>query len=141
MRSSRNIFSILLLAAFAVLAIGSSSSESETEEAIANEAPELTVAAISLCTDYDGNEIAGDLRYKDKTILVTGTIESIGKDMMDTMYLTLDGGAGFRDVQCYFAESHISELAGLQKGMRVTVKGRCDGLMMNVMMKGCSLSR
>jgi hypothetical protein len=43
----------------------------------------------------------------------------------------------FRQVQCYFDDSKTA--AQLNKGMRVTFYGKCDGLMINVLMKDCKL--
>jgi hypothetical protein len=43
----------------------------------------------------------------------------------------------FREVQCYFDDKTTA--SQLEKGMRVTFFGKCDGLMMNVLMKDCKL--
>ena len=56
---------------------------------------------------------------------------------MDEIYVSLKGAEYFVDIQCYFAESHIQEAANLSKGQTITVKGICDGQMMNVILKGC----
>jgi hypothetical protein len=64
-------------------------------------------------------------------------IEEIKKDIVDDIYVTLKGSDGLRQVQCYFDNKEIA--AKLQKGMNVVFKGKCDGLMMNVIMKDCEL--
>jgi len=141
MRTLLNVLSVVILAAFAMMAAGSLESEESTESQVANQAPALTVSAVRLFADYDSNEVAADQKYKGKTLLVSGTVNDIGKDIMDTMYVTLVGDGVIGQVQCFFAKSHAGALAGLSKGMNVSVKGRCDGKMMNVMMKGCTLQR
>ena len=113
--------------------------EGATESKIADQAPVLKIAAKLLFSDYESNEVAADQRFKGKTLLVTGTVADIKKDIMNTMYLTLTGDGPFGNVQCFFAESHETQLAGLRKGANVSVKGRCDGKMMNVLMRGCTL--
>jgi len=141
MRTLCNFLSVLILSAFAVMAAGSLQSEESTEAQVASQAPGLSVSARQLYSDYQSNGIAADQMYKDQTILVTGTVDMIGKDIMDTMYVTLIGDGVIGSVQCYFAKAHENELAGLRQGMSVSVKGRCDGKMINVMMKGCTLAR
>ncbi len=141
MRVLLNFLSALIVAAFAMMAAGSLESEESSESQVANQTPDLKVSATRLYADYDGNEVAADQKYKGKTLLVTGTVDDIGKDIMDTMYVTLIGDGAIGQVQCFFAKSHAGELAGLRKGMNLSVKGRCDGKMMNVMMKGCTLQR
>lgn len=42
-----------------------------------------------------------------------------------------------REVQCYFDNEDIA--ADFKRGQRATFKGKCDGLMMNVLMKDCTL--
>lgn len=115
--------------------------EGATEKKIADQAPALTIAAKTLFSDYESNEVAADQKFKGKTLLVTGTVEDIKKDLMNRMYLTLTGDGPFANVQCFFAQSHESQLAGLRKGVSVSVKGQCDGKMMNVLMRGCTLEK
>jgi hypothetical protein len=71
---------------------------------------------------------------------VSGVIDSVGKDMTDTMYVSLKGGGEFemRGVQCFFADSDKGQLTGLSKGRYVTIKGKCEGLMMNVLLNRSS---
>lgn len=115
--------------------------DSATENKIAERDPEARVAARVLFSDYEENEVAADQKFKGKTILVTGQVDDIKKDLMNSMYVTLTGDGVFGHVQCYFAQAHEAQLAGLRKGMTVSIKGRCDGKMMNVLMRGCTLEK
>jgi hypothetical protein len=56
---------------------------------------------------------------------------------MNDIYVTLEGSEMFRQVQCYFDDKETA--SKLEKGMRVTFYGKCDGLMINVLMKNCKL--
>jgi hypothetical protein len=49
------------------------------------------VSSSELYSAYNSNEVAADEQYKDKQVKVTGEVESIGKDLMDTMYVSLKG--------------------------------------------------
>ena len=96
-----------------------------------------TIAANQLTAAYDENEVSADNNFKGKVFYVNGTITDIKKDILDNIYVTLEGHEMFRQVQCYFEDK---ETAGkLQKGMTATFKGKCNGLMMNVLMKDCVL--
>ena len=102
-----------------------------------------TINAFQLVDDYKNNEVAADERYKGKVLEVSGSIESIGKDLMDTMYVSFGGGGKFelRRVQCFFDDSETDKLAKLSKGQWITIKGRCDGLMGNVLLKECAICK
>lgn len=117
------------------------SSKGSTEGTVRSDStkPALSMNAFQLVNDYKSNEVAADEHYKGKVLEVSGIIRSIGKDIMDTMYVSLEGGGEFemRGVQCYFADSERNKLATLSKGRWITIKGRCDGLMMNVLLKEC----
>ena len=98
-----------------------------------------TIAALDLIAAYEANEVAADNNFKGKTFYVSGIITDIKKDIMDDIYVTLKGDDTFREVQCFFEDK---ETAGqMHKGMKVTFKGKCDGLMMNVLMKDCILAQ
>lgn len=102
--------------------------------------PEETVAATvdseQLLADYEANEVSADQYYKGKLLEVRGTVDNIGKDIIGTMYVALvTRGRGIRQVQVYFEKSHANELASLRSGDVITIRGRCDGLMMNVLIK------
>ena len=124
-------------------AVSSESSSSKAEE-VANTEEEVTSSAMEvspkqLYADYQDNEVAADLKYKDKTLEVKGVIDDIGKDIMDEIYITLKTGEMFGNIQCTFDDSHVKEAAALKKGQHVTVRGNCDGKFMNVLMSDCTL--
>lgn len=101
----------------------------------------ISVSAQRLFSDYESNEVNADSKYKGKNLEVSGTIKSIGKDILDDPYITLKSGGDFEifSVQCFFDDE--SELASLKKGQRVTVIGTCDGKFGNVTLKNCQLKR
>ena len=49
----------------------------------------------------------------------------------------LKRGDAIRSVQCYIDDKDL--VARLQKGQRLTVYDRCEGLMMTVLMKNCEV--
>mgnify|MGYP001145942510 CR=1 FL=1 len=100
----------------------------------------ITVTARELCSAYEANEIAADAEYEGKIVKVSGVVDSIGKDILDTPYITLEGGKIFGGVQCMFDEKYEPQLAQLAKGERVTVQGRCSGYLIGtVLIRDCIL--
>ncbi len=105
--------------------------------ALVEERRNQTITAASLMQNYINNEVRADENFKGKSFYVEGIVTDIKKDIMGDIYVTLEGSEMFREVQCYFDDSSIA--AQLEKGMHVTFFGKCDGLMMNVLMKDCKL--
>lgn len=106
-------------------------------KALIEERKNLTITAANLTQSYIDNEVRADENFKGKKFYVEGTISDIKKDIMDNIYVTLEGSEMFREVQCFFDDKAIA--SQLEKGMRVTFFGKCDGLMMNVLMMNCKL--
>ena len=96
-----------------------------------------TVKASDLVAMYVQNEVNADNKMKGKKSYVEGKIGDIGKDIMDNIYVTLESGDIVRTVQCYIDDKDL--VARLQKGRRITVFGKCEGLMMNVLWKDCEV--
>jgi tRNA_anti-like len=111
--------------------------ENEKNLIAIKEREDQTIKAPNLTASYDENEVKADENFKGKTFFVEGTVRDIKKDIMDDIYVILEGDQMFRDVQCFFDDKNTA--SQLQKGMRVTFQGKCDGLMMNVLMKNCVL--
>lgn len=110
----------------------------KSESEVASASPDEWVTAARLFADYEANEVAADEKYKGKVLVVTGTIEDIGKDFVDTMYVTLRTDNGIMSVQCRFDDEHKFQLANTTKGQQVTLKGKCDGKFGNVLLSDCS---
>ena len=111
--------------------------ENEKAKIAYKEREDQTIKASNLTASYEENEVKADENFKGKTFFVEGTVRDIKKDIMDDIYVILEGDQMFRDVQCFFDDKNTA--SQLQKGMRVTFQGKCDGLMMNVLMKNCVL--
>jgi hypothetical protein len=133
----KHIISFFSLLFFLVLFIASTEDDSKTQVQVASAKTEYTISAKKLYSAYDANEVGADMKYKGKFIEVNGYIADIGKDLMDDIYVTLETGEYFGSVQCFFSDDYATKAAQLSKGQKITIKGMCDGLMMNVLMRGC----
>jgi tRNA_anti-like len=74
--------------------------------------------AEELATDYDANEVAADLKYKNNGLLVLGTVEGIFKDYLGAPYVLLGRHKTFYGVQAKFSEKNSNSLAILSKGRK-----------------------
>jgi len=127
--------------------IGSSGSKNNTNNTGATQsqnnvpsAPAIKVGASELYADYKANQVSADTKYKGKTIEVSGTINSIGKDILDTPYVSLNAGDILSTVQCMFDKSDSAQLASLAKDTRITLSGKVRGeVIMNVLLDNCSI--
>jgi len=135
---SRHVASFVVLVAFLVLAVGSTDTDTDTQK-VQSKAPSYTLSANQLYNEYNSNEVAADSKYKGKVVIVTGTIQDIGKDIMDDAYIVIGGGGFLDGVQCTFTKGEQSSVARLSKGQQVRVKGEVAGKMGNVLVNKCSL--
>ncbi|WP_433867486.1 OB-fold protein [Ralstonia wenshanensis] len=81
--------------------------------------PPLPVKADALFRAYDDNEVAADQKYKGKSLLVTGTVQSIDKDFTDSIVVKLASGNPFMAVHAYLDDQHAAMAASLKKGAKV----------------------
>lgn len=82
----------------------------------------LKVTAQQLYDDYNNNELAADERYKGKTLLVSGVIDSVNNSFGDRPYLTLESGSMFRGVRARLDPAETDKAVQLQKGQTVQIK-------------------
>lgn len=127
-------FSVFVIAA---LACGGGTNPSQRA---ANTPPDAIVTAEELLDAYKANEVAADERFKGKVLEVSGQIDTIGKDILDTPYVTLSAGADtFGSIQAMFSKDDLSRLSSLTKGRPITVRCRVKGKMMNILLDECGI--
>lgn len=101
----------------------------------------IRVSAVQLSEEYDANKVAADTKYKGKSLEISGVIDSIGKDIVDTPYVTLKGRElSLFGVQCMFSKADEPKLATLSKGRGITLRGEVSGeLIGNVLVRDCQI--
>jgi hypothetical protein len=95
----------------------------------------IQVTATELLTAYDENEVAANTLYKGKWLEITGTIDDISVTFgITSVDLKNDKKYSFTDVYCSFGfnSNNDSDFATIKKGDVVTIRGRCDGLLLNI---------
>jgi hypothetical protein len=86
------------------------------------------VTAETIYEAYTDNEIAADRNYKNKVWAVSGTLQSISKDIFNHSYIIFRAGNINSAVQCVFDGANQDDaIAKLKTGQRATTKGLCKG--------------
>lgn len=120
---------IFALALISALVFYSRQTEHKPHVSSTEPARVAQLSADTLYSEYKQNPIAAELKYKSKTVVVSGTIASIRGDVTGAPYLLLavkDRVIG--GVQCYFQKESKYRLARLSKNQRIKIRGRVDPL-------------
>lgn len=89
----------------------------------------VKVTAEQLFQDFKANTVAAEEKYKEKPLLVSGTVADIGKDMLDDPYVTFKVGGKYEisNVQAFFTDEEESKLGSLRKGQKLTIRAEFKG--------------
>ncbi|QRN97010.1 zinc-ribbon domain-containing protein [Archangium violaceum] len=95
----------------------------------------------TLLAEYTDNEVRADEAFKGKVIQTSGVVGEVKKDIVGDTYVLVGTGRQFElpVLQCTLDSAQVKKAASLTKGARVTVRGRVNGLMMNVLAKDCEI--
>lgn len=75
-----------------------------------------TIKASEIIAAFEENEVAAELKFKGTRWRVTGSITSIGKEILGKPYVILNRG-----VQCVFPRESAQQVATFRKGREITV--------------------
>ena len=98
------------------------------------------ISAPELLKQYTTDETAADKKYTGKEIIITGRISSFGESY-SVYQISLERPSIFRDVVCEFPKSAAGQLAHLHIGQDVKITGTCNGLMINIRIRNCTLNK
>ena len=127
-----------VLAILIIAIIGSQSNKNRNSSDTGNSSEEKadikpdapTYSARSMYSDYEANEVSGDNKYKGKEFFVTGTVHSIGKDIMGRPYIGLQTSNIIGTVQCFIKDAN--SVSNISKGESVKIFGEGGGYLINV---------
>jgi hypothetical protein len=106
---------------------------SKPRPGLSNVTPAVSIAATELYRQYQANETAADSLFIDKVIEVTGTVANI-EATDSTLSLELKGGES-GGINCSIAGGNKTNV--FKSGDTVTLKGRCSGFLMDVLLTDC----
>lgn len=98
------------------------------------------LAAADLMADFNKDESAANKKYLDKVIAVKGTIAEIKLEpATGQATVTLDTGDPMAAITCSFYTDEAAALKKISKGTTITIKGKCTGKLMDVVLNKCSI--
>lgn len=102
--------------------------------------PPVEMTAIALYEEFETNEVATQQKYANKRLQVSGTIDTIGTDILESPYVTLQSRNEFISaVQCMFDKSDAGTLVNLKKNQKVVLVGSAPSKLINVVLKDCQV--
>jgi len=97
---------------------------------------DLTIEAAKLFEDFSNNEEAANAQYLSKTIAVSGTVQSVSKNEEGLVKVTLSTGQDF-GVMCELDPLSKHPRTEFSVGEKVSFKGLCSGLNLEVQLNRC----
>lgn len=120
-----------ILVLFILMIIGSFAEKSEHKEAQAaasstqtsqeNQKQTVTYTVNELNDMYSENEVRTDEYLKDKTVIIDGTIQEVGKDFTDEMYIGLVSKNQYLPAHMMMDLSEKDAIINLKKGDKIKV--------------------
>jgi hypothetical protein len=98
--------------------------------------PEMVISSEDLIKEFERDENTATRLYTDKIIEVSGFISDIdttyGNNIVTLKEVDLKSG-----VICHMEPEEKLKISKLQKGQKISIKGKCSGFLMDVIMIRC----
>lgn len=91
------------------------------------------LTADELYDEFDANEAAAMKKFEDKVVSVTGNVIQVDQTEDGQTIILGAENAMIGGVNCSMKEPSAS----IEKGQTVTIKGRCHGMLMDVVINNC----
>lgn len=140
MKIFKHTLSFLLVAFFIFLAFGSlfeNKNEKKTYKPDGDGS--IRISATSLYKEYLDNPVSADEKFKGKTLKVEGNVSTIDKGIDGKICVMLETNELIGYIFCYFPESEAKEVAGISRGNYKTIKGKCTGKQVGVVLENCEV--
>lgn len=140
MRILRHSLSFLLIAFFIFLAFGSLfENKNEKKTYKPDSDGSIRISAIRLYNEYMDNPVAADEKFKDKTLKVDGNVSTVDKGTDGKICVMLETDQLIGYVFCYFPDSQAKDVAKIERGNYKTIKGKCKGKLVGVVLEDCEV--
>lgn len=107
------------------------------EKNLQRQEADLKITATELYTQYEANENAGNQKYIDRIIDVTGEVAEISTDENGAVVVILRQPDDFSGVLCTLEASERGAAKKLEIGKTATIRGFCTGMLMDVVLNKC----
>jgi tRNA_anti-like len=97
----------------------------------------FTLSAADLIAEFDKDETAATTKYNAKILSVKGSVVSI-ESTDSTCAVTIGNSENLGNVRCDFAKEFIAEGKALKENDVVSIKGKCNGKLLDVVLNVCT---
>jgi|APTNR8051073442_1049403.scaffolds.fasta_scaffold09416_3 hypothetical protein len=98
---------------------------------------DLKVDAVTLYSEYETDEAAANAKYLGKIVEVSGTVRETTTDETGTVKIMLNSGSEMGGIICELDPLSEHKRTTFQSGEQVKLKGKCDGVLMDVVITRC----
>lgn len=114
---------------------------SELKASKLGDAPPEAIELAKLLKEYGSNEVRADDAYKNHVVEFSGIAGALERGAIGGITLPIGTGKPFERpvAHCFFDDAQTKRVKELNKGDRVRVRGKVDGLMMNVIVRSCEV--
>jgi hypothetical protein len=99
--------------------------------------PDFVITSATLYNSFSQDENYANSQFLDKVILLKGRIMEVMNIRENDVVILLEGEEGVGGVSCTLNSTEISKAASLKKNQELTIKGRCTGMLMEVVLVDC----
>jgi len=98
---------------------------------------DFQMEAIALFSAFEADEASANKKYLDKIIEISGIVKEAGKAEGGILTITLEAGDMMFGVRCQLDELTEHKRVDFKEGEKVTFKGICTGMLMDVVLVRC----
>lgn len=95
-----------------------------------------TITADALFAEFESDEAAANASYLDQVIEVSGTIDEVTEDAEGNTVVILTAETAMMGGVSATIDPSVSEFSATP-GVEITLKGRCTGMLMDVVLTNC----
>jgi len=106
---------------------------------IASTQPDYSLTATEIYREFEETEPQANERYLNKVVAITGKLSGIEANEKGDPVLVLETGTALGGVRCTMESGQTQQIATLQEGGEVQVKGICTGMLLDVILIQCVL--
>ena len=98
---------------------------------------DVAISAPDLFAEFSADEATANTSYLDKVIQVEGTVKEVSQSADGLTKVTLESGDDMFGVICQLDQLSEHKRTDFQTGESVTFKGKCTGMLMDVVLVRC----
>lgn len=106
---------------------------------VADEKADFSLTAGKFVAEYEKDEKAANAKYLGKVVEIGGTVSEINTDKNGTININL-AGEEIAGVSCQMFKDQKENTKNIKEGDEVNIKGRCTGILMDVVLTDCVIN-